>query len=101
MTRERAAAWAWRLSPGVLVLLVCLYAYHVLLLSEPPLQADEAGHALPAARMALALRDGDWRGFLGTTRADILWPFFHAWFVAGFFLAFGISAETARTASLA
>jgi hypothetical protein len=67
----------------------------------PPLDADEAGHALSAARMAHALEDRDARGFLAATESETTWPFVHAWFLAAAFLVFGISTGVARGASLA
>ena len=77
-----------------------VYAYQVLLLPHPPLTADEAGHALPAARMAFALREGSLRGLLDATHREVVWPFFHPWVITPFFLAFGVSAQVARLASL-
>lgn len=86
----------------VLVALVLLgfYVHRVLLVPYPPLSADEAGHALPAARMALALRDGSVRGFLEAARREVVWPFLHPALMAPFFLAFGISTHVARVFSL-
>jgi 4-amino-4-deoxy-L-arabinose transferase-like glycosyltransferase len=81
-------------------LLLGLYVYRVLLIPHPPLSADEAGHALPAARMAIALREGNLRGFLEATQREVVWPFLHPWVVTPFFLACGISARVARLASL-
>ncbi|HET6897525.1 MAG TPA: hypothetical protein VFK70_04220 [Vicinamibacteria bacterium] len=80
--------------------LLGLYAYPILLVPCPPLSADEAGHALPAARMAFALREGDLRGFFGATRGEVVWPFMHPWSITPFFLAFGVSARVARFTSL-
>jgi hypothetical protein len=74
--------------------------YRALLVNMPPLQADEAGHALPAARMALALGQGDLRGFLDATRRELVWPFMHPWLITAFFLSFEISARVARLSSL-
>jgi 4-amino-4-deoxy-L-arabinose transferase-like glycosyltransferase len=94
------AAWTGRCLPAVVALALGAYAYRVLLPTLPPLQADEAGHALPAARMALALAQGDLAAFLELTRRDILWPFFHPLFIGVFLLAFGTTADVARASSL-
>ena len=80
--------------------LLGLYVYRVLLVSYPPLSADEAGHALPAARMAFALREGSLPGFLEATRREVVWPFLHPWVITPFFLVFGVSAHVARLVSL-
>jgi hypothetical protein len=80
--------------------LLGLHAHRALILDGLPLHADEAGHALPAARMALALGEGDLRGFASTSLHELVWPFLHPWVIASFFLAFGISAHVARAASL-
>jgi len=79
---------------------LCLYARQKLLVRLPCLDADETGHALPAARMALALASGNLHGFLEATWREALWPFVHPWVVTPFFLGFGISAAVARTVSL-
>jgi hypothetical protein len=80
--------------------LLGLDAHRVLVLDGLPLQADEAGHALPAARMALALGQGDLGGFASASLRELVWPFLHPWVVASFFLAFGISAHVARASTL-
>lgn len=93
-----------RVSLGLLILVVVLasvaaYRSHVVLL--PPFQADETGHALPAARMAIDLRHGDLAAFVEDTQREMLWPFLHPWYVTLFFLAFGTSTEVGRASSLA
>jgi 4-amino-4-deoxy-L-arabinose transferase-like glycosyltransferase len=93
----RRIAIAFRLGAG---LLFGLLVYRMLVVPHPPLTADEAGHALPAARMALALREGSVHGFLDATRREVVWPFMHPWVVTPFFLAFGVSAHVARLASV-
>ena len=98
LSRGRLAA---HLTLVAATVLLGIYAYRVLLLPYPPLSADEAGHALPAARMALALRDGSVRGFLEAARREVVWPFLHPALMAPFFLAFGISTHVARVFSLA
>jgi hypothetical protein len=80
--------------------LLGLHAHRVLVDDGLPLHADEAGHALPAARMALALGQGDVRGFATTSLRELVWPFMHPWVIASFFLVFGISAHVARLSSL-
>ena len=94
----RRLLWAAPLLLGGLFL--GLYVHQVLLVPRPPLSADEAGHALPAARMAFALRDGSLRGFLDATHREVVWPFFHPWVITPFFLVFGVSAHVARLVSL-
>jgi hypothetical protein len=84
----------------LLVVLVCLHAFESYTTWRPPLQADEAGHALPAARMALDLRRGAFGAFFADTQREMTWPFVHPWLLAVSFLAFGISTEVARGASL-
>jgi hypothetical protein len=79
---------------------LCVRAYRHYTTWLPPLQADEAGHALPAARMALDLRQGALGAFLDDTQRETMWPFVHPWALAAGFLLFGISTETARAASL-
>ena len=97
LSRGRLAA---HLTLVAATVLLGIYAYRVLLLPYPPLSADEAGHALPAARMAMALRGGSLGGFLEATRREVVWPFLHPWWMTPFFLAFGISTEAARVSSL-
>ena len=80
--------------------LLGLHAHRVLVLDGLPLHADEAGHALPAARMALALSQGDLPGFASASLRELVWPFMHPWVIASFFLVFGISAHVARVSSL-
>jgi hypothetical protein len=80
--------------------LLGLHAHRVLVRDGLPLHADEAGHALPAARMALDLGQGDLRGFASTSLRELVWPFMHPWVIASFFLCFGISAHVARVSSL-
>jgi 4-amino-4-deoxy-L-arabinose transferase-like glycosyltransferase len=75
-----------------------VYRYHLVFL--PPFQADEAGHALPAARMAIDLRLHDVATFVRDTQREMIWPFVHAWYVTLFFLALGTTTETARVSSL-
>jgi hypothetical protein len=75
-------------------------AYRALVLDGLPLTADEAGHALPAARMALALGRGELGGFAAASLRELVWPFVHPWVTASFFLAFGISASVARVCTL-
>jgi hypothetical protein len=82
-------------------LLLGVYVYRLRIAPNPPLSADEAGHALPAARMAFALREGSLRGFLDATRREVVWPFVHPWVMTLFLLAFGVSATAARSVSLA
>jgi hypothetical protein len=100
MTRARLVAGGLRLLPGVVALALGVYAYRIILVVQGPFHADEAGHALPAARMAMALRHVDLAGFLETTRQDILWPFFHPLVVSVFFLLGGIARDVARSSSL-
>ncbi len=100
---ERHVSVAIRIGRAGLViagLALGVVVYRTLLINEPPLSADEAGHALPAARMALALGRGDLRGFLDATRRELVWPFMHPWLITAFFLGFGISARVARLSSL-
>lgn len=97
---KRAGFAAARLAPGVVAAALGVYAYRVLLVAQPPFHADEAGHALPAARMALALGRGDVDALLELTRRDVLWPFFHPLFIAVFLAAFGATANVARASSL-
>jgi hypothetical protein len=97
---RRVAAWVVPCVPCVVAIALGFFAYRVLLLAQPPLHADEAGHALPAARMAMALRQGDLAGFLETTRADLLWPFLHPLFITVFFLGLGMTTDVARSSSL-
>ncbi len=87
---------------GVVVvgLLLGLRAYRALILADMPLHADEAGHALPAARMTLALRQGDTSRFVAASLQEVVWPFMHPWLLTASFLAFGISARVARACSL-
>jgi len=80
--------------------LLGLHAHRALVLDGLPLHADEAGHALPAARMALALGQGDLPGFASASLRELVWPFMHPWVIASFFLVFGISAHVARVSSL-
>jgi len=94
---------AARGSLGLLIVVVVLasvavYRTHVVLL--PPFQADETGHALPAARMAIDLRHGDLAAFVEDTQREMLWPFVHPWYLTVFFLVFGTSTEVARASSL-
>jgi hypothetical protein len=100
VTRARVVRLALYLLPCVIAIALGVYAYRVLLRSQPPFQADEAGHALPAARMARTLRLGDVAGFLETLRQDVLWPFFHPLVISVFFLAFGTLRDVARCSSL-
>jgi len=85
---------------GAAVAALCLYARQTLLLRLPCLDADETGHALPAARMALALASGNLRGFLDSTWREVVWPPVHPWVVVPLFLGLGISATAVRTVSL-
>jgi hypothetical protein len=96
-SRRRLLAQVALVAAGVLL---GVYVHRVLLVPHPPLSADEAGHALPAARMALALGDGSLRGFLDATRREVVWPFLHPWLMTPLFLAFGISTHVARVFSL-
>jgi hypothetical protein len=79
----------------------CLAAYRGYAAWLPPLQADETGHALPAARMAADLRAFDLAAFAAHTQAEMLWPFFHPWVLSAFFLVFGTSTEVGRASSIA
>jgi 4-amino-4-deoxy-L-arabinose transferase-like glycosyltransferase len=100
---ERNVLWLRRLGDAALiaaVLAVCADAYQGLLVRLPPVHADEAGHALPAARMALALAHGHFGAFLAATRNEVMWPFFHPWVIVPAFLVCGISTAIARTSSL-
>ena len=97
---RRIADGAARCVPCVVAIALAAYVYRVLLLTQPPFHADEAGHALPAAQMALTLRQGDIAGLLAVMRQDLLWPFFHPFFIALFFLAFGTATNVARASSL-
>ncbi len=100
-----ATGWLRRALPLIVPWLaaaaMAAFAYSNVLTRMPPLQADEAGHALPGARMALALRAGDVPAFASATRGEIHWPFLHPWLLCLAFLAFGIKAEVARAVSLA
>jgi hypothetical protein len=82
------------------VALLCGEAYRLFLVHQPAFHADEAGHALPAARMAFALRAAHPGAFLEATRREVVWPFVHPWVLSAFFLAFGVSAPVARISSL-
>ncbi len=93
---QRAA----RLGLILVGLLLGVHAYHALILHGLPLHADEAGHALPAARMALALRRGSPGEFLSASLREWVWPFLHPWVLTAFFLVLGISARVARACSL-
>jgi 4-amino-4-deoxy-L-arabinose transferase-like glycosyltransferase len=84
----------------VAVALLCGEAYRLFLVHPPALHADEAGHALPAARMAFALRALHPGAFLAATRREVVWPFVHPWVLSAFFLTFGVSAQVARVSSL-
>ncbi len=100
---ERGVSQAVRVARATLVvacLILGVVVYRTLLVDMPPLHADEAGHALPAARMTLALGQGDLRGFLDATRRELVWPFLHPWLITAFFLSFEISARVARLSSL-
>jgi hypothetical protein len=97
---RRLAASVAPFVPFVVAIGLGMYAYRVMLLPQPPFHADEAGHALPAARMALTLHQGDVAGFLEATRRDLLWPFFHPFFISIFFLVFGTATNVARASSL-
>jgi hypothetical protein len=97
VSRRLLAARVAFVTAGVLL---GAHVHRVLLVPNPPLSADEAGHALPAARMALALHDGSLRGFLEATRREVVWPFLHPWLMTPFFLAFRVSAHVARLFSL-
>jgi hypothetical protein len=102
MTRRGRSALLWSARIGLAAgfVLVGLHAHRALILDGLPLSADEAGHALPAARMALALGHGDLGGFATASLRELVWPFVHPWVVASFFLLFGISAHVARASSL-
>ena len=93
------ATLAWLL-PWLVAAGLALFSYVNVVVRMPPLQADEAGHALPGARMALALRAGDLAGFTTATRDEVHWPFVHPWLLCAAFLAFGIKSEVARGLSL-
>jgi len=96
----RRLQWLGHAVLGIAVLMLCAYAYRALLAQLPPVHADEAGHVLPAARMALALKHGHLGEFFAATRREVMWPFFHPWFITPFFLACGIDTVVARTSSL-
>lgn len=87
---------------GILVvgLLLGFRVYRTLIAHGLPLHSDEAGHALPAARMTLALNRGEPGAFVTASLNEVLWPFMHPWLLTAFFLVFGISACVARTCSL-
>lgn len=87
---------------GILVLglLLGVRVHQALIAQDLPLHADEAGHALPAARMTAALNHGEPGAFLTASLSEVHWPFLHPWLLTLFFLAFGISADVARTCSL-
>lgn len=91
---------------GILVLGVFLglvlgaRVYGALIAHGLPLHSDEAGHALPAARMTLALNRGEAGAFVVASLNEVVWPFMHPWLLTAFFLVFGISARVARTCSL-
>jgi len=58
------------LTPLTIVLLtasICAVTYEHFTKWLPPLQADETGHALPAARMTFDLRRGDLDAFVADT----------------------------------
>jgi hypothetical protein len=82
------------------VAVLCAEAYRLFLVHQPSVHADEAGHALPAARMAFALRRMHLGAFLEATRREVVWPFVYPWVLSTFFLAFGVSAHAARVSSL-
>jgi len=99
----RAARWLGR-AVQLAVVAACLalgvHAYRVLIRDGPTLHADETGHALPAARMALALGEGDVAAFAEASLRELVWPFLHPWLIAAGFLLSGISADVARLPSL-
>lgn len=81
-------------------LLLGVRVHQALIAQGLPLHADEAGHALPAARMTMALNQGEPGAFLALSLNEVQWPFLHPWLLTSFFIAFGISADVARTSSL-
>lgn len=102
MTAGRSGALfvATRIGLVLVFLLLGLQARRCLIEDDLPLHADEAGHALPAARMALAIGEADLRGFAAASLRELVWPFLHPLVIASGFLLFGLSAEVARTSSL-
>lgn len=61
---------------------------------------DESHHALYGLWLANDLRLGDWDSFWANTHHQALWPFFHSWLLAIFFLVFKVSFTSARFCSL-
>jgi len=86
---------------GLLTTVACFTAYENYTKWLPPLQADETGHGLAAARMAFDLRHLALRAFLADTEREMTWPFVHPWVLSGFLLTFGVSTAVGRASSIA
>ena len=74
MTRPTTSRFGACVGLVVAFVLLGMHAHRVLIRDGPPLHADEAGHTLPAARMALALGQGDLRGFASASLRELVLP---------------------------
>ncbi|MEZ4515624.1 MAG: hypothetical protein R3C44_01900 [Chloroflexota bacterium] len=83
-------------------LVVTLFlAKGVMELSAYPFDTDEANHALPALRMAHALADGDWGGFLREVTGQNFYPRLPVSGLSPYFSMAGPSTTAARLVSTA
>jgi 4-amino-4-deoxy-L-arabinose transferase-like glycosyltransferase len=82
-----AAAFAWVLHARAVV-------------PAGPMNWDEGYHALHGLRIAEELREGSLLRLAYDSYRSVYWPPLHAWYLALFFLVFGVTAEIARDSSL-
>jgi hypothetical protein len=88
--------------PAVVVAAVVLSAVvHARVIAPAgPLDWDEGYHALHGLRTAVEIREGDLVRLAYDAYRSVYWPPLHALWSSAFFLAFGATAEVARSSSL-
>ncbi|MBN3032574.1 MAG: glycosyltransferase family 39 protein [Candidatus Saganbacteria bacterium] len=89
---------------GLLIVLIAFFCLGGLLFTTRLLMADafskeEAQHALYSLWLYKDIRAFDWGGFWYDTNRQVVWPFFHSWLGALFFLIFGVGYLPARLLS--
>lgn len=97
MITKPRVAWAVLL---VAVVLLCREHVRGYVAQLPPFHADEAGHALAGARVALAIDAGDPVAAVKHIVSDPFWPFVHAVWLSPFLLFGGLSVGVARLSSV-
>ena len=100
----RSSAILRKSCPFLLILIVsvlfCAALFYNVILPADTFHWDESHHALYSVWLTKDIQAGNWNAFWQHTHHQALWPFLHSWFVAAFFLLFGISYATARAANL-